>query len=526
MNDTRLTTPVLIIGCGVAGATAALTLADAGFEVTLLSAEEDPSWCNTALAQGGIVSRGPDDSPKLLEQDMMIAGWKHNYGKAVRHMAVHGPSAVNDILIDRLHIDFGRKDGELDYIREGGHSRGRILHCHDYSGKAIMDGLMAAVAKSPNVRLLPKRTAVDLLTTHHHAAHLDYRYSLENQCVGAYVFNENSGQVETILADYTILATGGLGQVYLHSTNTSGSIGSGVAMSYRAGARVLNCEFIQFHPTALFFRADRRFLVSEAVRGAGARLVGSDGKPFMSKYDSRADLAPRDIVTRAIVEELLRTGEPCVYLNAADYVDADLAQRFPTIYKKCLEIGVNIRRDPIPVVPAAHYSCGGVLADMAGRTTLSRLYSIGECSCTGAHGANRLASTSLLEGLLWGRDAGKDISRRLHKRSVISRKLRESIPDWRTPGDDMREDPALIAQDWSRIRNTMWNYVGISRSSARLKRAFDDLNILRKHLHDFYRSTAVSKPLIDLFHGCQAASTIVWSALRNPRSTGCHYRVD
>ena len=526
MSTWRLSTPVLVIGCGIAGATAALTLADAGVEVTVLTAETDPGWCNTVLAQGGIVARGPQDNPKLLERDIQVAGWRHNYGKAVRHLALHGPDAVQDILIDRVGVAFAQHDGQPDYIREGGHSAGRILHCADHSGLSIMKALMAALQAAPNVRLLAGRTAVDLLTTHHHAGHLDYKYSLDNQCVGAYVFNQETGQVETMLADLTVLATGGLGQVYLHSTNTSGSIGSGMAMAYRAGARVMNAEFIQFHPTSLYHRAERRFLISEAVRGAGARLVDSKGKPFMDRYDPRADLAPRDIVTRAIMDELLKTGEPCVFLNAADYVNEDLAERFPTIFNRCMEMGVDMRKDSIPVVPAAHYSCGGIQADLSGRTTLSRLYAVGECSCTGIHGANRLASTSLLEGLLWGRNAAQDMRKVLNHRSILSRKLLGCIPDWQSPGDNQREDPALIAQDWSRIRTTMWNYVGISRNSARLRRAFDDLNILRKHLHTFYRQTAISRPLIGLFHGCQAASTICWAALRNHESIGCHHRVD
>jgi len=247
---------------------------------------------------------------------------------------------------------------------------------------------------------------------------------------------------------------------------------------------------------------------------------------FMPRHDQRADLAPRDIVTRAIMEEMLQTGDDCVYLDAATHMDKDPRERFPTIYEKCLESGVDMTRDPIPVVPAAHYFCGGVLVDNRGRTTLERLYAVGECSCTGLHGANRLASTSLLEGLLWGHSAAQDIAKRTGGNSRLSRKLQGAIPDWVSLGEVKNEDPALIAQDWATIRNTMWNYVGITRSTARLSRAFNEMRSLSKNIQDFYKQTILSKPIIDLFHGCQAAYLITQAALRNKKSQGCHYRVD
>jgi len=526
MTLERFSTQALVIGSGIAGCTAAFVLAEQGFEVALITAGEELFRGNTALAQGGIVYRGEEDSPRDLERDILGAGWKHNYGKAVRHLAEYGPDAVRTILMDRLGVPFATRNGSFDLAREGGHSHARILHCADYTGRAIMDGLVRAVQSLPNIRVLTGRTAVDLLTTHHHATHLDFKYSLANQCLGAYVLDQESGRVQTILADFTVLATGGCGQIYLHSTNSRGSIGSALAMGYRAGVKLMNVEYVQFHPTALFKRAERRFLISEAVRGEGARLVNSDGKPFMQNYDKRADLAPRDIVTRAIMEEMLRTGEDCVYLDAANYVPLDLSERFPTIFEKCLEAGIDIRRDPIPVVPAAHYFCGGLLTDLNGRTTLDRLYAVGECACTGVHGANRLASTSLLEGLLWAKQAGEDIGRRLHKRSLLSRKLKASIRDWSHLGSQANEDPALIAQDWAFIHNTMWNYVGISRTTARLRRAFEELRDLNKHLHDFYKETPMSKSIVDLFHGCLAAYLITTQAMRNKKSLGCHHRSD
>jgi L-aspartate oxidase len=297
-------------------------------------------------------------------------------------------------------------------------------------------------------------------------------------------------------------------------------------MAYRAGGRIENAEFVQFHPTALYHRTERRFLITEAMRGEGARLVNASGEPFMHRYDPRADLAPRDIVARAIVEEMLSTGSDCVFLDAANYVEHNLETRFPTIFQRCLNLGIDIRRQPIPVVPAAHYFCGGVLADLNGRTTLERLYSVGECNCTGVHGANRLASTSLLEALLWGRNAALNIHGRLGRRAALNKRLRDSIPDWNPLGDEKNDDPALIAQDWTTLRNTMWNYVGITRTSSRLQRAHDEMRDLWRHVSDFYKRTPLSKPLVDLFHGCQAGYVVTMAARRNKQSVGCHYRID
>jgi L-aspartate oxidase len=286
---------------------------------------------------------------------------------------------------------------------------------------------------------------------------------------------------------------------------------------------MMNMEFIQFHPTALFHRGPRKFLITEAMRGEGAVLVNTRGRAFMKDYDSRGDLAPRDIVSRAIVEEMLRAKDDFVYLNAYEHI-SDPAGRFPTIYRKCLEQGIDITRQAIPVVPAAHYFCGGVMVDLSGRTTIDRLYAAGECACTGVHGANRLASTSLLEGLLWGHEVSQSIEKRFKARSRLSRRIRLSMPDWKFLGSKQNEDPVLIAQDWATIKHTMWNYAGINRTSSRLKRGFEDLRNLNKRLHDFYKETAISRSIVELFHGCQAAYIITTSALRNKQSIGCHFR--
>ncbi|MFV0349991.1 MAG: L-aspartate oxidase [Halodesulfovibrio sp.] len=527
MTTYRHTTPVLIIGSGIAGCTTALSLADNGVECTLITTGDRLDGGNSALAQGGIVFKAEEGDPRLLEKDILTAGHNRNYKTAVRYLCTRGPESVKRILVERLNIPFARsKDDcecEWDLTREGGHGVPRILHCADYTGRAIMDGLVAAVQAHPNITVLTNRTAVDLLTSHHHARDLEFRYQLNNQCVGAYVFNEQLKRVETVLAHYTVLATGGVGQIYLHTTNSASSIGSGLAMAYRAGARIHNAEYVQFHPTALYHRSDRRFLITEAMRGEGARLVDAKGVPFMQHHDARSDLAPRDIVARAIVEEMLKSGEDCVYLDTSE-VRHDLATRFPTIFRRCLELGIDIKSQPIPVVPAAHYFCGGILADPRGRTTVERLYAVGECNCTGVHGANRLASTSLLEALLWGHSSADDISKRISRK--ISKRLKDAMPDWDPAGEEHNDDPALIAQDWARIRHTMWNYVGITRTQSRLSRAVEDMRELSKNVHDFYKRTPLSKRLIDLFHGCQAAQVITLAAKRNKESIGCHYRVD
>jgi len=528
MNSHRLSTQALIIGAGIAGSTAALALADAGCEVILITGSPQPDGGNSELAQGGIIYKAQDaDDAPALQRDILVAGHRCNYVKAVRHLCRKGPAAVERMLFERAPVPFERgPDGGLQRTLEGGHSAARVLFCADYTGRAIMESLQKAVAASPNIRTLSGRTAIDLLTVRHHSQALSYRHQTQNRCLGAYVFNEESGQTETLLAHQTILATGGIGQIYLHSTNAASAVGSGISMASRAGLALHNLEFVQFHPTALHHpHALRSPLITEALRGEGARLLDSDGRPFMSRYDTRGDLAPRDVVAKAMLEEMLLTGQPCLYLDATR-VEHDLERRFPTVFQACAEICIDMRKEPIPVVPAAHYFCGGILSDLHGRTTLEGLYAVGECACTGLHGANRLASTSLLEGLLWGLCAGKDAARQIHSRKALSKRLMQSIPDWESAGNEQNDDPALIAQDWASIRHTMWNYVGISRTTGRLRRAFENLRDLSRHIHDFYKRTPVSKRLVDLFHGCQAAYIITQSAMRNKKSVGCHNRVD
>lgn len=531
MSPSRTHNSVLIIGAGLAGCVTALRLAGQGVPVTLLCETLEPHNANSWLAQGGIIYRSGDngDASRLAE-DIFKAGHHINLPEAVHFLAEEGPKAVDEILVESLGVPFDRheagkaEEGEWDLTREGGHSSQRILHCADHTGRSIMDYLMRAVQKHPAITFREGYTAVDLLTSHHHSRGMTYRYQLENQCCGAYVLNEDTGGVETMLADVTVLATGGAGQVYLHTSNAPTATGSGIAMASRAFVRLMNMEYMQFHPTTLFHMEARRFLITEALRGEGARLMNAKGEYFMERRDSRGDLAPRDVVARAIVDELLTSGQPCVYLELSA-VKHNLEERFPTVLQNCLERGIDIREQPIPVVPAAHYFCGGILVDLQGRTSLERLYAVGECSCTGVHGANRLASTSLLEALLWGKAAADDIARRVASGLGPYVHLHEAIEDWRSLGDEHNDDPALIAQDWATIRNTMWNYVGITRTGPRLARAFEDLRDLSRHLHNFYKSTPLSRPIVDLFHGCQMAYLITQAALRNTRDIGCHHRV-
>ncbi len=526
--EIRRHSQVLIIGSGLAGCCAALTLADSGVDVLLVSSEQELGGGNSELAQGGIIYKAsePHDAD-ALEHDILDAGHKYNYNKAVKNLCEEGPKAIDHLLLQRVKVPFDTNaDGSWNLTREGGHSRSRILHTADHTGASIMDTLMAAVKEHPRITCLLQCHAIDLLTSRHHARRSDYRYRVENRCAGAYVYNGELKQVQTILAPWTILASGGVGSIFLHSTNATSCVGSAISMAHRAQVALANMEFMQFHPTALYNKRRHQCqLITEAIRGEGAHLLDEKGERFMQRYDARKELAPRDIVSQAMVNEMLSTGAPCLYLDAS-HVKHDLEKRFPTIFKTCAEIGIDIRKEHIPVVPAAHYFCGGILTDLHGRTELYGLYAIGECACTGVHGANRLASTSLLEAVTWGHAAGKDIAARSRGQDCVSADLCAAIPDWEHIGREKNDDPALIAQDWATVRHTMWNYVGITRSTARLRRAFQDLRELSRHIHDFYKHTYITPPLIQLFHGAHTAYVITQAALRNRKSMGCHYRVD
>ena len=522
-KDATLKTDVLVIGCGIAGASAALEAAKRGLRVTVITQAAAPVESNTYYAQGGIVSLGPDDDPELLRADIIRTGDGISNPEAVDILVRESKPLVDAILIGELKVPFTRGDeSKLDFAQEGGHSRRRILHVRDTTGRTIEERFVEALRGRPSVALLSGQTAVDLLTVPHHARD-PIAYYREPRCIGAYVLDNASGEVKRILAAHTVLATGGCGAVYLHTSNPRGAIGAGYAMAYGAGARIVNMEYIQFHPTTLFHRDADSFLISETVRGEGARLKTRDGRTFMQDYSDKKDLAPRDEVTRAIYEEMLNTNSDFVLLDLASYAKVDIRKRFPNIYRTCRRFGIDITRQPIPVVPAAHYSCGGVLVDGWGRTSLAGLYAVGEVSCTGLHGANRLASTSLLEGLVWGTRAGRDIGVRYD--GCVPFKPAE-IHEWYYPDHEEAIDPALITQDWLTIRTTMWNYAGIVRTTKRLERAKSDLEYLLHRIEKFYREAAMDAKIVGLKQGIRVALMITHAALANPVSLGAHYRAD
>lgn len=515
-------TDVLVLGCGIAGATAALLLADGGAQVTVATRAQVPEDSNTRWAQGGIIFRGEADSPAALAADILNAGAGMSYPPAVEILVAEGPDAVQRVLIDRVGVAFDREpDGDLSLVREGGHDRARILHVADHTGLAIEARLMAALAEHPNVTLLTAHTAVDLLTPSHQARNRLAVYE-PRSCVGAYLLDQRAGQVRRVLARATVLATGGLGQIYLRTTNPAGARGDGVAMAQRAGARVINLEFVQFHPTTFHHERAPNLLISEAVRGAGARLVTPDGEPFMDRYAPEwGDLAPRDVVARAIQHEMLLHGWSHVYLDLCGHIAPHrILEEFPTIRASLLPYGVDITRDRVPVVPAAHYSCGGVWADVWGQTTVERLYAVGEVACTGVHGANRLASTSLLEGVVWGERSAAHIAGQL---AGLAGHPADDIPPWRDDGLD-EPDPALLQQDMSAIKHMMWNYVGLVRTTQRLDRALSELYHLETEIEGFYRSARLTDSLLGLRNAVRTAVLVTSAAWQNRNSVGAHYR--
>jgi L-aspartate oxidase len=516
-----LTTDVLIIGCGIAGATAALQLAEAGLDVTIITRAADPGETNTYYAQGGIIYRNSDDSPDLLAKDILHAGAGHCNPRAVRILSEEGPPLLKQMLLDRVGVPFDRSNGDLSLAREGGHSVPRIAHVADATGKAIEMALMKTLQAESHIRLLTGYTAIDLLTPSHHSRDRHAVYEPQS-CVGAYLLDQDAGTVLRCIARQTILATGGLGQIYLNNTNPIGARGDGIAMAYRAGARVINMEFVQFHPTTFYHPGAPRFLITEAARGDGGRLVNAAGEPFMQLYDEEwKDLAPRDVVSRSIYHEMLTRDVTHMYLDLRSYIpEARIREHFPNIYQKCLSYGIDLTRDLVPVVPGAHYSCGGVWVDEWGLSTIERLYAIGEVACTGLHGANRLASTSLLEGLVWGKRAAQHIVQQHSDRSTPDADL---IPAWQYIGGEV-PDPALIGQDMSVIKNMMWNYVGLVRTTDRLNRALRELRHLETEIERFYRSSRLTDGLIGLRNAVRTAVIVTMAAWENKQSLGCHYR--
>jgi L-aspartate oxidase len=510
---------VLVIGSGIAGCIAAWELAKQGLQVALLSAQPKGDGSNSSFAQGGVAYLGEQDSPDLFARDILEAGAGLCSPKAVQHLVDFGPRYLKELLIDELGVDFDRThSGDLSLTMEAAHSCCRIIHHKDCTGKAIMQALLKKVESLPNIDFKRGHIAVDLITLSHHSKNLTDLY-YPSTCAGAYVFDELRKEVAIHFAKQTILATGGIGEVFLHTTNPKNAYGSGLAMAYRAGARIMNMEYVQFHPTSLYVPNQKRFLLSEALRGEGAELLSWEGKPFMHAYHPSGSLAPRDITAKSIYKQMIYEGAPHLWLDISFKPREWLQGRFPTLYERCFEMGYDLTREPLPIVPAAHYACGGIAVDGEGRTSIQRLFAIGEVACTGVHGANRLASTSLLEGVVWAKRCAEAISS-LKKESYYF----PPVEGWVMGSKKI--DSALIQQDWTSIKQTMWNYVGLERSHERLMRALRILQELKWQIDSFYEKAELTSELLMLRHGIQTALLITEGAFRNKKSLGCHSRVD
>ncbi len=520
-----LETDALVIGSGVAGLSAALATADSGIEVVVISCAPELEETNTNWAQGGIIYKAdPVEAPgdaQALSDDILKAGCEINYTPAVRQLVEMGPRLVDEVLLKKAQVVFDRDGDKWNLTREGGHASSRILHWGDQSGKPIEQGLLNACKDHPRIQLITKHTAVNLLMTSYHPKD-ESRLHEKARCFGAFVFDQTTKEVYPIFASHTVLATGGLGQLYLHNTNSKFARGDGIALAHRAGCRLENLEYIQFHPTTFFHPASRRFLISEALRGEGAVIVNQAGERFLSRYLPEypvPELAPRDRVAKGIHQEMLSTGAPCVYLDISHRDPDWIRERFPFVYKSCLQYGIDVTKTPIPVVPGAHYSCGGVWTDLEGRTSIPRLWAAGETACTGLHGANRLASTSLLEGLVWGHRAGNAIAETLAEQSKFSA---PEIESWKS--ETATVDASFLSQDWLTLKHTMWNYVGLIKTDARLKRAEGILTELDRGIDVFYRKAALSDALIGLRHASLVALLILDACKKNTKSLGCYQR--
>ncbi len=511
-------TDCLVIGAGLAGSAYALQMARRGCAVELLSLA-DPMAANSDWAQGGIIYDTLADSGSLA-QDIFEASDRTANPAAIDQLVREGPAAVKELLIDELHVGFDRDaGGALDFTREGGHRERRIIHAKDATGHAILEAVARAVDRTAPITRRTGWVAIDLLTLSHNSEDLADRYR-PLTCFGAYVLDTQRGEVLAIVAKKTVLATGGLGQIFLHTTNQPGSVGHGVAMAYRVGARLIDLEYVQFHPTVFAKKNAPRFLITEAIRGEGAVLVNAHGERFMDAADPRGSLAPRDIVARAIKHELAAHGEDGVFLDLSALKPEFVRDRFPNIYERCLQHGIDITRDRIPVVPAAHFACGGVHIDLSGRTNIRHLNAIGETACTGLHGANRLASTSLLECVTHAK-----FTARADAAELAGAEFR--LPDPRPWESPTREaDPVLVRQDMLQIQHTMWNYAGVVRSPRRLTRARRILLELREEIQSFYRGCRLTRDLVELRNAIQTALLVVHAASLNPRSRGSHYVVE
>jgi L-aspartate oxidase len=500
---------VLIIGSGLAAATLALSL-PASMKVLLVT-KKLPVDSSSYWAQGGIAAvMGEDDSFEEHVRDTLLAGAGLCNEAVVRQVVEAAPAALQWLI--EQGVPFDQEGGGYHLTREGGHSRRRILHARDATGRAVQDTLLERINGRENITLLSQHIAIDLITDRQ----LGHEVNASGNSVhGAYVLDTASGKVETVSAGFTVLATGGAGKVFLYTTNPDIATGDGIAMAWRAGCRVANLEFVQFHPTCLYHPHAKSFLITEAMRGEGALLRLPDGSRFMPEHDERAELAPRDVVARAIDHEMKKRGLDCVYLDITHKPAKFIVSHFPNIHARCLELGIDITREWIPIAPAAHYTCGGVVVDAVGRADVAQLYAIGETSCTGLHGANRLASNSLLECLVYGRAVAGDITR-----SAPSPE--QALPSWDESRVTDADEEIVIAHNWHELRRFMWDYVGIVRTSKRLERASHRIKLLNDEIDEYYRNFRVSNDLIELRNLVLTAELIVNSARLRHESRGLH----
>ena len=508
----------LVVGSGIAGLFYALRVADHGSVCIVTKKRAMDS--STNWAQGGIAAVvAENDSFEAHVRDTLVAGAGLCREDTVRFVVERGPLMIEALL--KIGVEFDRKEGapghEFDLGREGGHTERRVLHHRDATGREIESALLTAARAHPNVTLLENHLAVDLLTSG--KAGLDG----PNRCLGAYVIDVETTEIERFHAPVTLLATGGVGKVYLYTTNPDIASGDGVAMAYRAGATIANMEFIQFHPTCLFHPEAKSFLITEAMRGEGARLFDKEGRAFMGRYHEMAELAPRDIVARAIDTELKRSGDEYVTVNVWHHDEKFVKDRFPTIYERCLEYGIDITTDPIPVVPATHYCCGGVRTDLHGETDVQNLFAAGEVSCTGLHGANRLASNSLLEAAVFADAAAQASLERIDDIPPIEA---GAVAPWQSGAVTESDEAVVISQNWDEIRRFMWNYVGIVRSDRRLERARHRIRMLQDEITEYYWNVKVTPDLIELRNLATVAELVIEAAIRREESRGLHYNLD
>jgi L-aspartate oxidase len=509
-------TDFLVIGSGAAGLTAALRLSAYG--KVLVASKREAAECNTRYAQGGIACVvDPSDSMAEHIADTLQTGGGLSEEAAVRAIVEGGPERIAELETLGVHFEHSaERPGEYDLGQEGGHSRRRVLHAGDITGQALSEGLLARAKADPNITIAENWQAVDVIPTGW------IGLSGENRCVGCYFLDKASGEILAVRSPVTILATGGLGKVYLYTSNPDVATGDGIAMAWRAGLPIRDMEMIQFHPTCLYHPDAKTFLISEAVRGEGARLIDRRGHEFVYDFDERGALAPRDITARAIDSVMKKHGDPFVYLDISHRDAGFLQQRFPTLYKACLRYGFDMARAPVPVVPAAHYSCGGVVADVNGRTAIPGLYAIGEVSSTGLHGANRLASNSLLEALVCGHRCADEASKHWKENRVAD----ITIPRWECGDAVFSTEEIVVEHDWNEVRSVMWDYVGIVRSDRRLARARRRIHNIREEIRSYYKEYLVTADLIELRNLAAVAELIVRSAQRRKESRGLHYNED